>query len=95
MVKKWKNVPKDKDIIKKLYKTKKEEYPDLAKLKQEREREVIEQNKKKARLEAEAKNKQEAEWKAEKQKWNDAVYDFMDSGEMTSNQDNVDFDDFM
>jgi hypothetical protein len=38
VVKKWKNVPKEKDIVKKLYKTKKEEFPDLAKLKQERER---------------------------------------------------------
>lgn len=95
VVKKWKNVPKEKEIVKKLYKTKKEEFPDLAKLRQAKELEIIKKNKEIARIQREADAQQQEEWQAEKNKWDEAVYDFMDEEQMTSNTEGTDFDDFM
>lgn len=95
MVVKVKDVPKDKPVVKKLYKTKREEYPDLAKLRAEKEKQIIKKKKAIARQQREMINNQKAEKDAEMQQWDEAKYDFYDEDEMTSNTNGVDMDDFM
>lgn len=96
---KVKNVERGKDIVKALYKSKEEKFPDLRKLRQEKENKMMREQKVKNRLEKAAQNEVESERRAEAKKWEDARDDFDDEDNMVSNKDQAgewdDEDDFM
>merc|ERR1712032_333178 len=95
---KVREVDKGKDMVKALYKTKEEKYPDLKKLRLEKEKEIIKKqkaiNKKKKQEELE----EQAKLRAKKDLLNDAINHFDNEEAMESNQEQANWssdDDFM
>jgi helix-turn-helix protein len=89
------HVVKDKEVLKRLVKTQVEKFPDLDKMRAERDLKEIQERKEKSKLEQKEKEVLALQYKEEKMKWVNALDDFNDDDRMISNKDVDDEDDFM
>ena len=94
-VKYCKNVEKDKDVLKGLYKTKVEDYPDLAMELADRNKQEIYEKKGEAQKERAEKNALDREHATLKKEWKDAENDFIPDTEGPTNRDCDSEEDFM
>lgn len=86
---------KDKDVLKRLVKTQIEKFPDLQKLKEERDAKEIRDRKEKMKQEQKEKELQALKFKEEKMKWVEAMDEFNDDERMVSNKDVDPDEDFL
>ena len=92
---KLRDIEKNKEVLKRLVKSEEEKFPDLEKMREERNAEEARVRKEKMKAEQKEKEIQEMQWKEEKMKWVTAVDDYNDEENMKSNKEYNEEEDFL
>jgi len=80
-------VEKNKEVLKRLVKTQEEKFPDLEKMREERNAAEAKARKEKLKQEQKEKELLDLKYKEEKQKWIGAMEEYNDDDKMISNKD--------
>lgn len=86
---------KDKDVLKRISKTQEEKFPDLEKMREERNAKEARERKEKLKMLQKEKEAQELVYKEERMKWVNAMDEYNDDDRMMSNKDIDPEEDFL